>query len=165
VVSLEERDQDFVAGLTIGVVMALTPQTFPSEQIAANDEACTRGEFQANSQTYRAFGADADSPPRWAMSEDSQRIVYLAIMPPPEVVRRWVRETGGRGALTFRESPQYRLASTNGETRDIHLIFAEMPGDAQLHAAFKDALEGRLPRIATFNSATGDLVLAARQPL
>jgi hypothetical protein len=39
-------------------MFGLTPATFPQEQIEAATDACTRGEFEANTETYRVFGDD-----------------------------------------------------------------------------------------------------------
>ena len=78
---------------------------------------------------------------------------------------QWARErqrSGRNEGLRFTEPPLYALAITNGDTRDIFAFYEQMPGDAQLTAAFKDALEGRLSRIATFNARTGETEFADR---
>ena len=163
ILSLDNRDEDFIRGLRIGLMFGLTPATFPQEEIAANPNACSRGEFEANADLYRVFGEDFDVPQRWAIGPND-RIVYLALMPPPENTLEWERR-GGRGSINFTGDPLYVLAVANGDIRDVFAIFEGMPGDAQLVTAFKDALEGRLPRIATFDPRTGETQFTERHAL
>src|SRR5262245_59621929 len=66
VLSLDDRDEEYVRGLRLGLMFGLTPPSFPQEQIAAAAAACSRGEFEANAEIYHVFGEDTDSPQRWA---------------------------------------------------------------------------------------------------
>lgn len=163
VLSLDDRDEDYLRGLRLGLMFGLTPATFPQEQIEAATDACTRGEFEANAQIYHLFGDDFDTPQRWAVGSND-RIAYLALMPPPADTLEWARR-GARGPISFTGESLYALAIVNGDTRDIFAIFDGMPGDAQLATAFKDAIEGRLPRIATFDPRTGETQFADRHSL
>lgn len=163
VLSLDDRDGDYIRGLNLGLMFGLTPLSFPQEQIAAAPDACSRGEFEANAEIYHVFGEAFDSPPRWAIGS-SDRIAYLALMPPPADTLEWARR-GARGPISFRGESLYVLAVVNGDTRDVFAFFNGMPGDAQLTAAFKDAIEGRLPRIAIFDPRTGETQFAPRQSL
>jgi hypothetical protein len=86
------------------------------------------------------------------------------MMPPPSDTLEWARR-GARGPLSFRGAALYVLAIVNGETRDIFAFFEGMPGDAQLAATFKDAIEGRMPRIATFDPRSGETQFASQNSL
>lgn len=163
ILSLEGRDAAYMRALHFGVLTALTPASFPRENIQANPQACTRASFTANDGTYRMFGQMSDSPPRWATGP-SGRIAYLAVMPPPHVVLGWAQR-GASGPLTFRDPPVYVLAIVNGERRDIFVLFEGVPGDEQLATAFRDALDGRIPLLATFNAETGEVEFVSRQAL
>lgn len=164
IVSLDNRDAQYLRTIAFAFLTALTPDTFPTEQIEEAVDPCTRGQFEANSQSYHAFGEGLASVPRWAVGDDRQHIIYLAVMPPPNAVQQWF-SNGIRGNLTFSGQPYYVLAITNGSTRDIYAIFETMPGDAQLIGAFRDALEGRTPRLATFDLRTGETQFAERHAL
>jgi hypothetical protein len=164
VLSMDDRDEDYLRGLRLGLMFGLTPTTFPQEQIAAAADACTRGEFEATAEIYHVFGDDFDTPQRWAVGSSSDRIAYLALMPPPADTLEWARR-GARGPISFTGESLYALAIVNGDTRDVFAIFDGMPGDAQLATAFKDAIEGRLPRIAIFDPSTGETQFADRHSL
>lgn len=161
--SLDGRDVEYFVGLRLGLMFGLTPPSFPQEEIAAATDACSRGDFEANADVYHVFGEDFDIPQRWAVASSDQ-IVYLALMPSPADTLEWARR-GARGPISFRGEALYVLAIVNGDTRDVFAFFEGMPGDAQLAAAFKDAIEGRLPRIATFDPRTGETRFAARNSL
>lgn len=165
IVSLDNRDPQYLRNIAFSFFTALTPETFPAQQIEEAVDPCTRGQFEANSQVYHAFGEGFASVPRWAVSDDPQRIVYLAMMPPPDVVQGWFDNGIQQGPLTFRGPSYFVLAITNGENRDIYAVFDAMPGDAQLLGVFRDALEGRLPRIAVFDPITGETHFTERQTL
>jgi hypothetical protein len=163
VLSLEDRDEDYLRGLRLGLMFGLTPATFPQEEIEAATDACSRGEFEANAEIYHVFGEDFDVPQRWAVGQ-GDRIAYLALMPPPAATLEWARR-GARGPISFSGEALYVLAIVNGDMRDVFAFFVGMPGDAQLAAAFKDAMEARLPRIATFDPTTGETQFADRHTL
>ncbi|MEQ1493713.1 MAG: hypothetical protein ABL932_24530, partial [Terricaulis sp.] len=165
IVSLDDRDAPYRRNMAFAFFTALLPATFPAQDIENADDPCTRGQFEANSQVYHAFGEGFASVPRWAVGDDPQRIVYLAMMPPPNVVQGWFDNGIQQGPLTFRGPAYFVLAITNGDSRDIYAVFDAMPGDAQLLGVFRDALEGRLPRIAVFDAITGETRFAERQTL
>lgn len=126
-VSLEGRDREFVTGLSVSVLLGLTPHTFPYDDVASQGDACTRGEFDVGGETYRAFGGDEDTPPRWAVGQDPRRIAYLAVVPPPAAALRWARSRNRNQGLSFTEPPLYALAITNGDTRDIFSFSRRSP--------------------------------------
>lgn len=163
ILAIDEGDEELLRGLRLGLMFGVTPASFPQDQIEAASNACSRGEFEANGEIYRVFGGDPDTPPRWATSVD-QRTVYLAAMPPPAATLEWARR-GSRGPISFSGEVLYVLAVVNGDTRDVFAIFRGMPGDGQLLAAFKDAIEGRLPRVAIVDPRTGETQFAERSSL
>lgn len=154
--AVDGKDKDFFTGLAISFILGLTPSTFPFEAIDNLDNTCSRGEFKAGDETFHVYGNQMNSPPRWAVGPDGKRVVYLAIIPPPHVALAWARKRDRGGGLSFKEPALYAFAVTNGDKRDIYGVFAEIPGDAQLLSVFRDALEGRLPAIASFDLATGE---------
>lgn len=164
IVSLNDRDAQYLRNMAFAFLTALLPETFPAQDIEEAVDPCTRVQFEANSQVYRVFGEGYATVPRWAVSDDPQRIAYLAMMPPPNVVQGWF-DNGVQGPLRFSGPAYLVLAITNGDSRDIYAVFDGMPGDAQLIEVFRDALEGRLPRIATLDARTGQTQFVERQPL
>ena len=164
IVSLDDRDAQCLRNMAFSFLTSLLPDTFPAKDIEEAVDPCTRGQFEANSQVYHAFGEGYATVPRWALSDDPQRIVYLAMMPPPNVVQGWF-DNGVQGPLTFSGPPYFVLAITNGDSRDIYAVFDAMPGAAQLIGVFRDALEGRLAPLATLVVRTGETHFVERQTL
>lgn len=81
-------------------------------------------------------------------------------MPQPSEALAWARNRGQSNVgPAFTEPPLYVLAITNGDLREIFGMFETIPGDGQLMSLFQDALEGRLPRLATFNTSNGETAL------
>lgn len=161
IVSVAEQSDDYRKGLAPAFRLALTPRSFPINAIKRIEDPCTRGTFEAAGETYRVFGGFGDSPPRYALGPDPTKVVYVALGPPPVVALEW-QKAGGAGGLSFRSGGIKILAITNGDARDIYALFDDVPGDAQLIAAFRDALEGRLPKIATFDAVRGTTTFAAQ---
>lgn len=153
---LADQNQEYLAGFYFGMRMALTPKTFPFDSIAEIDEPCTRGKFEAAGASYEIFGGLGDSPPRYAIGPDPQKIAYIALGPPPAVALAWAKDRNRSNGLSFKGGGVYVLAITNGDKRDIFAVYDNIPGDAQLLAAFRDALEGKLPKAATFDGTTGE---------
>lgn len=161
VILVAEQSDDYRSGLAPAFRLALTPRSFPIATIQQIDDPCTRGTFEVAGETYRVFGGFGDMPPRYALGPDPTKVAYIASGPPPVLALEW-QKAGGRGGLSFRTGKISILAITNGDTRDIYALFDDVPGDAQLIAAFRDALEGRLPKIATFDAARGTTKLPAQ---
>lgn len=153
---LADQNQDYLAGFYVGMQMALTPKTFPFDSIAEIDEPCTRGKFEAAGGTYEIFGGLGDSPPRYAIGPDPKKIAYIALGPPPAAALAWAKDRNRSNGLSFKGGGVFVLAVTNGDKRDIFAVYDSTPGDAQLLAAFRDALDGKLPKAATFDVKTGE---------
>lgn len=153
---IADQNQEYLAGFYVGMQMALTPKTFPFDSIAKIDEPCTRGKFEAAGGTYEIFGGIGDSPPRYAIGPDPKKIAYIALGPPPAAALAWARDRNRSNGLSFNGGAIYVLAITNGDKRDIFAVYDTTPGDAQQLAAFRDALDGKLPKVATFNGKTGE---------
>lgn len=154
--TLADQNRDYLAGFYVGMQMALTPKTFPFKDIAAIDEPCTRGKFEAAGGTYEVFGGIGDSPPRYAIGPDLGKIAYIALGPPPEAALAWAKDRNRSNGLSFNGGGVFVLAITSGDKRDIFAVYDKVPGDAQLLPAMRDALDGKLPKVATFDSKTGE---------
>lgn len=162
VIPSSEMSADFREGLSPAFRFALTPRSFPFQAVQRVGETCMRATFEANGETYRIYGGMiGDSPPRLAIGPDPRKIAYIALGPPPDLALKWLRD-GGKGGLSFRDGGITILAVTNGDLRDVYVLFDEIPGDAQLVTSFRDALEGRLPKLATFDTVWGDTEFAAQ---
>ncbi len=157
---LADQSQDYLAGFYVGMQMALTPKTFPFDAIARIDEPCTRGKFDAAGVTYEIFGGLGDSPPRYATGPDPKRVAYIALGPPPATALAWAKDRNRSNGLSFKGGGVFVLAITNGDKRDIFAVYDNVPGDTQLLAAFRDALDGKLQKVATFDSKTGETEFA-----
>ena len=157
---LADQSRDYLAGFYVGMQMALTPKTFPFDAIAKIYEPCTRGKFDAAEGTYEIFGGVGDSPPRYAIGPDPKRVAYIALGPPPAAALAWAKDRNRSNGLSFNGGGVYVLAITDGDKRAIFAVYDNVPGDTQLLAAFRDALDGKLAKVATFDSKTGETVFA-----
>jgi hypothetical protein len=135
-------------------MFALSPETFPADDIASKSDACRRGEFTANGRTFQLFGNETDTPPRWAIGPDRRRIVYLAMAPDPAEALQAARTRATQISLT--KPPTYVLAVTDGHRRRIYQVSNAIPADDRLMTSMRDALEGRLPLMATFDAKSGE---------
>lgn len=161
VISLAEQDDDYREGLPPAFRLALSPKAYPAQAIKSIEVHCTRGTFEAAGVTYGVYGGYIDRPARYAMGPDPNRIAYIASGPPPALALKWWRD-GGKGGVSFRTGGIQILAVTNGDKREVYALFADIPGDAQLIAAFRDALEGRLPLIGTYDANRGTAELSGQ---
>jgi len=85
-VLMPQGDVDqFFAGLSASFVLGLSPSSFPRDDIDATHGACLRGTFEVGSEQFVVYGSDDNTPPRWAVGDNPDRIVFLAIIPPPSV--------------------------------------------------------------------------------
>ena len=159
-VPFKGQNQEFFQGMSGSLQLGMLPSSFPTADIADNSAACHRGLFTVNEIPHVAFGGDNDSPPRWALGPDATKIAFLAVIPPPSAGLRWVKNPNAE--FSFTEPPMFVLAVTNGNRRDIFGVFDQIPGDEQLKGFFAATLEGRLPKLATFNVATRETVFADR---
>lgn len=158
-VAMPEKDAAYREGLPPAFLLALSPRSFPLQSIKSIDEPCTRGTFEAGGATYRVYGGFGDMPPRYALGPDPKKVAYIASGPPPALALKW-QQAGGKGGLSFRTGGIKILAITNGDMREVYALFEDIPGDAQLIDAFREALEGRLPLIATYDASRGTTKLA-----
>jgi hypothetical protein len=144
-------ESDVFLGLTLSFLFGLTPATFPKAEIEERPNACSRGSFESGGDTYNVFGEEGDTPPRWAVSEGSRKIAFLAWAPLPSAALSAYR--GGAiqlGQNSFDDAIVV-LAVTDGSKRNIYEIYDDVPGDAQLLAAMKGALDGTLPLLAVYH--------------
>lgn len=149
-------------GINVSLMLALTPSTFPTEQIDQTTDTCARGNFISSGYEYSVFGLDVNSPPRWALSEQTDRIAYLAVGPPPSAAFDWYAETGGSGAAQFSEPPVYIVAVTDGDFRDVYAFLKAMPSDKQLMELFRDSLSGTSKRLLRFNAQTANMEITSQ---
>jgi hypothetical protein len=77
-------DAAVLDGLAVTLQLGLEPATFPSQDIAKHQDACVRASFNAAGSAWTLYGADEDTPPRWARASGAPTIVYLALMPPAD---------------------------------------------------------------------------------
>ena len=152
---------DFLTGLNVSLILALKPSTFPYEQISQNNQPCMRSEFDSAEIHYSMYGSDADSPPRWAISEAGNRVAYIAIAPSPRLALDWYNKTGGKGNLEFDEPPIYIVAVTDGDARDIYAFFNSLPSDEQLLNLFQAALAGTTKRLLRFELQSNKMELTS----
>ncbi len=158
----DANSQDFIIGLNVSLILALQPSTFPEVEIQDLTDACTIGTFWSSEHEYKVFGSNAGSPPRWAVSESHDRIVYVAIAPPTKVAFEWYSETGGKGPMEFQDPPIYILAVVNNEFRDVFAFLETLPSDDQLMGLFQAALNGKSKRLVRFNTNTNKMDLTAK---
>jgi hypothetical protein len=156
IIKLEGAKEELLSALSVSFTFGLTPGTFPFDEIAKATDPCTRGSFEAGGQTYFIFGGAGDSPPRFALGPDPKRMAFVAVAPPAADALKWMRSKDRSKGLSFTTAPLGVLVVPNGATRDIYALFEDIPGDAQLLATMRDALDGKLPRIASFNVQTGE---------
>jgi hypothetical protein len=160
-ISVAEQDEDYREGLSPAFRLALSPKAYPLEAIKNIEVHCTRGTFEAAGVTYGVYGGYVDRPSRYAMGPDPERVAYIASGPPPALALKWLQD-GGKGGVSFRTGGIQILAVTNGDKREVYALFTDIPGDAQLIAAFRDALEGRSPLIGTYDASRGTTTLAGQ---
>lgn len=149
---------DFLTGLNVSMIMALTPDTFPDENINDIKHRCSVSTTSSTSATFSLFGSKSEIPSRWATLNNRERTAYIAIAPPPNVALAWYNETGGRGAaFSFTQPPIYVAAVADGVNREIYAFFLTMPSDQQVELLFNSALNRDAKKLASFNVTTNKL--------
>ncbi|MEM8564708.1 MAG: hypothetical protein AAGF57_20875 [Pseudomonadota bacterium] len=158
----EGDTQAFLTGVNISLLLALTPSTFPEEQINAVTASCTLGSFVSDEIQYSAFVSSSGSPPIWATDSDESRIAFLAIAPPPKVATEWYYRTGGKGSLQFENPPIYVAAITDGDSRDVYAFYHSLPSDEQIIELFEAALAGDQKRLLRFDTKSNKMEITSR---
>jgi hypothetical protein len=153
-------DEKTQAGFHYAVTLGLRPPTFPDEDIAKIASPTERGEVKVKGKTYKIFGKDDDSPPRWATSSrDRGKVVYLALMPKPEPALAWYekyQKDNNTPANFGANDWMYALVIKDGDDRHIYRLYDKIPDDKTLSAAMSDAVEGKIARIAVYNMESSD---------
>ncbi len=133
-------DPNILQGLEISFHWSLMPVEFPESDIAAMNDACTRGPFPfTNGMTMELRGEDDDSPPRWAVSPIPGPTVYVAVTRRPDAALRFIEsyKTGKQDKSTDGDM-MYVIALTRGDDkRHVFHFFDKIPTDDRLKELFR----------------------------
>jgi hypothetical protein len=165
--AVDAEDDELAAGLGVSFLLALTPQSFPVENITSNAAPCSRGIFSVSGAQFEMFGDDRDSPPRWSVGQDPARIAFLALMPDPADALAWARarRTNPSAPAMFTGQKYYVLAVTDGSRRLLFALFNAIPTDTCLQAEMRSVLSGARAPLAIFDGQSRQTVINADQPV
>jgi hypothetical protein len=154
-------DSDTLNGLSIALAMGLEPATFPAQNVAKLQAPCERAHFDANSASYILYGDDDGLPPRWAAQTGNDKIAFVALLPLPGPALASYRGSPDGTQFKFQNSDMmYVLAVAVGGERQIYRFYDVLPDDARLSGDMCAALNGQLPLLGTFDTATNRSDLA-----
>ena len=160
--SFDAKDPKVAKGLDIGLQLALTPPSFPAEDIAKNKNACLRGDFMVGNERWQIYGDDKDQPTRWATGATSSRVVFLAAVPDPVQAADWYDkyQKDPKTPATFKGT-LYVIVVADGDTRTVYQFSRVIPDNYHLAMRMKAALEGTAPQAATMDEKTQEVTLGA----
>lgn len=134
------KDPKILLGLEFSFHWSLMPEEFPESDIAAMNDACTRGPFPfTNGMTMELRGEDDDNPPRWAVSPIPGPTVYVAATRRPDAALRFMEsyKSGKQDKFTDGDT-MYTIVLTRGDNkRHIFHFFDKIPTDDRLKELFR----------------------------
>jgi hypothetical protein len=157
-------DKEVVRGLRASFFLGLRSPDMPAKQIMESTQFCALGTFEEDGTQFGIFGRDDAPPFRWAMSPgDPELIVFLALMPPPDVARKWDdggRKLGQDGGVNFSGAAVWALVVTTGdEKRHVFKFYDAIPDDARLKAQMQTAVHDQSHRLIAYDIKTDEVTV------